>query len=310
MVAALAGLWACGSIDVALPGPDGGGAGRSGGGGASGAGGHEIGPVVCGTMVCPLTYQCCTGCDGSRSCAAACTGLACAAGGAPGAGGSGSGGSTASGGATGAGGRSGVGGASGAGGKAGAGGALGAGGRAGSGGESGVGGKTGAGGAGGVSACQAVAALDRSCTADADCVAVRHVANCCGTARIIGLNKAAEAAFAQLEPACDASYPACGCATGATTTDDGSVIKPAETAGVFCQAGTCTTFVPECAHPCAAGTACFTCVAHNATYGACTTPCTASTDCTDPSLPLCQMAVSGNLPGKYCTAAAVACDTK
>jgi hypothetical protein len=160
-----------------------------------------------------------------------------------------------------------------------------------------------------MSACQQIDRLDRSCSTEADCVAVKHVANCCGTARIIGLRASQQASFAALESQCDASYPACGCATGATTSDDGSVIKADAQAGVTCVQGKCTTFDRDCGQPCTGGTTCFSCVTHVTIYAACTTVCTGNADCKDPSLPMCQGAISGNRPDKLCTAA-VTCDTK
>jgi len=181
----------------------------------------------------------------------------------------------------------------------------------GGGGASGAGGRGGAGGSdGGVTACQAITALDRSCVVDTDCVAVTHVANCCGSVRVIGLRASEQATFQQLEPQCDASYPACGCATAPTMTDDGSTIKADTSAGVSCLQGTCTTFVPACGQPCASGTTCFSCSNRATLFAACTTLCATSTTCTDPTLPLCQNGTSGNVSGMFCTASGVACDTK
>jgi len=212
-------------------------------------------------------------------------------GGAPGAGGQG---------AAGSGGVSGTGGSGGSG----------SGGAPGTGGGSGSGGAPGTGGAGGASACQAIAALDRSCSTNDDCVAEQHVANCCGTLRDIGVRASQAAAFATLEAACVASYPACRCPVVATTTDDGSIIKSDAKAGVACVAGVCTTFVPDCGHPCAAGTTCFTCVTHLTMYGACTVACANSDACHDPALPRCQQGTSGNVSGMYCTATNITCDQK
>jgi hypothetical protein len=245
-------------------------------------------------------------------------GAASGAGGGPGSGGAGVGGhGTGTGGARGSGGETGTGGmgqggSEGLGGRAGSGGKTGSGGREGGTGgyNAGTGGKAGTDGAGGVTACQTIAALDHSCTVDADCFAGRRIINCCGTARVVGLRVADKATFDQLEPQCDASYPACGCAMGATTTDDGSVMKLNGNAGVACVQGTCTTFVAECGHPCATGTTCFSCVTHLTTFAACTTACTTSNDCHDPSLPLCQLGTSGNVSGQYCTSTGIACDTK
>jgi hypothetical protein len=49
---------------------------------------------------------------------------------------------------------------------------------------------------------------------------------------------------------------------------------------------------------------------HALNFAACTTMCTASTDCHDSTLPMCQFGSSGNTPGMFCTASGVACDTK
>jgi hypothetical protein len=182
------------------------------------------------------------------------------------------------------------------------------------GGVAGRGGSAGGGGAGGTtSTCQAVLALDRSCTTATDCFAGAHTSNCCGQAQFIGFNNSVKAQFQTLEAECDATYPACGCAAGQPTTDDGSRLRfgdQASQAGVTCLQGKCTTFVPDCGKPCAAGTTCFTCISHNANFAACTTMCADSNACLDPALPLCQMGSSGNVSGVYCTAANIGCDTK
>ena len=120
-------------------------------------------------------------------------------------------------------------------------------------------GGTGTGGAGGGAACQAVLALDRTCTTTADCIAVPHQTNCCGQRTFIGV-RASEAGREQmLEAQCDATYPACGCAEGAPTTDDGSRLSFDGSPGLTCAQGICTTFSPACGAPCAAGTTCTSC---------------------------------------------------
>ena len=172
------------------------------------------------------------------------------------------------------------------------------------------GGPTGTGGSGGAVACQMALAVARSCAIAGDCVVVSHTSSCCGSSQVIGIRGSAQSTFQRLEAQCDASYPACGCAAGPPTTDDGSQIMFGGTAGLDCVQGKCTTFVPACAGPCAAGTTCFSCSNHSSVFAACTTVCTSSSDCHDPALPLCQMGSSGNTIGMYCTAAGVACDTK
>jgi hypothetical protein len=172
------------------------------------------------------------------------------------------------------------------------------------------GGSPGTGGAGGAAACQMALAVDRSCAIASDCVAVSHTSNCCGTAQVIGIRASEQARFQPLEAQCDATYPACGCATGPSTTDDGSRLAFDGTAGVTCVQGKCTTFVPDCGSPCPAGTTCFSCSNHASLFAACTVACAGNSDCHDPALPLCQNGSSGNTYGMYCTAAGVACDTK
>lgn len=189
-------------------------------------------------------------------------------------------------------------------------GASGHGGSAGSGGRGGAGGSTGGGGTGGTSPCQAVLALDRSCTTPADCFAGAHTTDCCGNGQFIGFRTSEQARFQTLEAQCDATYPACGCPAQQPTADDGSRLPFNQQAGVTCLQGKCTTFVPDCGVPCGAGTTCFTCSNHTNVYAACTTTCTDSNQCATAALPLCQMGMSGNVAGKYCTAANVLCDSK
>ena len=154
-------------------------------------------------------------------------------------------------------------------------------------------------------------ALDRSCTTAADCFAGAHTSNCCGQVQFIGFRNSVKTQFQTLEAQCDLTYPLCGCAAGQPTADDGSRLRFTDQAGVTCLQGKCTTFVPDCGQPCGAGTTCFSCSNHAAQmFAACTTMCADSNACTDPTLPLCQMGMSGNTSGKFCTAANVTCDTK
>ena len=173
-----------------------------------------------------------------------------------------------------------------------------------------LGGPDGGGGAGGSGACQAVVALDRACTTSADCVAVSHTTNCCGQEHVFGLRASEQARFSALEAQCDATYPACGCATQQPFADDGSRLQFQQAAGVTCVEGQCTTFVPDCGAPCATGTTCFSCTNHGSLSAACTTTCTSPSDCHAPALPLCQSGSTGNTFGMFCTASNVACDTQ
>jgi hypothetical protein len=155
-----------------------------------------------------------------------------------------------------------------------------------------------------------VLALDRSCTTAADCFAGAHTSNCCGQVQFIGFRNAVKPQFQTLEAACDATYPACGCAAGQPTADDGSKLRFNQQADVTCLQGKCTTFVPDCGQPCATGTTCFSCANHQLMFAACTTMCADSNACADPTLALCQMGSSGNTSGKFCTGANVTCDTR
>jgi hypothetical protein len=258
------------------------------------------------------------------------SGGAVAGGGGPsGAIGTGGTGAGATGGTGGAAGRGGAGGVAGSGNAGGAAGRGGAGGVAGSGNTGGAAGCAGRGGMGGVGtggaagitgtggvavvACLTVQTLDRSCTTDADCFAAMNIADCCGRLQYIGLRTTQQNIYTGLEQQCQMTWPACTCVTRATILDDGSTIKNGMSAGVTCRQGVCTTFVPACGGPCAAGLTCFSCQISGGQYGACTTPCTdvtASSDCSNTSLPRCQMGQSGNVDGTYCTAANVMCDVR
>ncbi len=219
----------------------------------------------------------------------------------------GTGGSMGSGGSDG--GRGGAGGS--VGGRGGAGGTGGSAGTGGIAGTSGSGGSTGGGGAGGMaSACQAILALDRSCTVAADCVAAAHVTNCCGQLQIIGFNSSEMTRFQTLEAQCYPPPHTCDCPVVPPNADDGSRLRSKAEAAVACWQGKCTTFQPDCGQPCGAGTTCFSCVNHLAMFAACTTRCTDSSMCADPTLPLCQMGSSGNTVGQFCTTAGVQCDTR
>jgi len=187
-------------------------------------------------------------------------------------------------------------------------------GHGGQGGHGGAGGQVGQGGAGGVggaaSPCSVIAKLDRACLSNDDCFSARHTSNCCGQITFLGLNVAGKATYNANEPACDASYPLCECATLPPLLDDGSRIRSDQTPAVACVNGICTTFVKDCEGPCGTGKTCFTCGNRNGLFAACTTSCGTSADCADTSLPHCQSAQSGNVAGMFCTPASVLCDSK
>jgi hypothetical protein len=60
---------------------------------------------------------------------------------------------------------------------------------------------------------------------------------------VTGINATEVARFTAAEQTCEAQYPACGCAEGATTTDTGQVVTGLN-APVECLTGTCTTYTP------------------------------------------------------------------
>ncbi len=122
----------------------------------------------------------------------------------------------------------------------------------GSGSNGGSGGSTATGGAGGTTVEVACAnggspsfpTFDRACMADGDCVIALHQINCCGTLDALGIASAEKAAFDEAEATCESQYPACGCAQGPTTTDEGSTATDLAAISVQCIGGQCTTYVP------------------------------------------------------------------
>jgi hypothetical protein len=132
------------------------------------------------------------------------------------------------------------------------------------------------------SPCAFVPTIDRSCTVDADCLAFTHTTSCCGSAVWVGVHASEKDRFAALEAACDRTYPACGCASGPPTTDDGSIVRFGSTAGVSCQTGTCKTFSKACGHPCDVGRSCTSCMMPDAgSTSFCTLQCKGDTMCTE-----------------------------
>ena len=191
-------------------------------------------------------------------------------------------------------------GGTGSGGSAGTGGAGGAGGAGGSGGTGGAA----TGGAGGAAACQQVGALDQSCIVDSDCLAVRHTTNCCGASVWLGINKAGGQEFSTLESVCDASYPACGCASGPPTTSDGSSISFGADAAVTCQGGVCKTYASACGHLCETGRSCITCGQADAGVSVCSLRCPSGTGCTEAAYSKCLSSFNGGVcvaPDLPCT---------
>ena len=151
------------------------------------------------------------------------------------------------------------------------------------------------GGVGGTAACQQVGTLDQSCIVDSDCLAVRHTTNCCGTSVWLGINKAGGQEFSTLESLCDASYPACGCATGSPTTSDGSSIPFGANAAVTCQGGVCKTYASACGHLCQTGRSCVTCGQADAGVSFCSLRCPSGTGCTEAAYSKCISSFNGGV---------------
>ena len=123
---------------------------------------------------------------------------------------------------------------------------------------------------------------------DADCFAAMNIADCCGRLQYIGLHTTEQTRYTSLEQQCQTQWPACACADAADDHRRRFHDQERESVGVTCRQGVCTTFVPACGGPCAAGLTCFSCQISGGLYGACTTPCTdavASSDCTNAALP-------------------------
>lgn len=97
------------------------------------------------------------------------------------------------------------------------------------------------------SACAQIDMLDRHCATDADCASAIHAADCCGTYAAIGFAASEASAYATLEPLCDASYPACGCAARSTMTDSGETVASPSDVHVACvtrgPGAVCLTYV-------------------------------------------------------------------
>lgn len=97
------------------------------------------------------------------------------------------------------------------------------------------------------SACAQIDALDRHCTTDADCTYAIHAADCCGTYAAIGFAAYEADEYATLEPLCEASYPACGCAARPTMTDSGEMVSSPPEVHVACvtrgTGAVCVTYV-------------------------------------------------------------------
>jgi hypothetical protein len=83
--------------------------------------------------------------------------------------------------------------------------------------------------------------FDRGCTGNDTCGQGLHQINCCGTKQAIGFNHAQTTAFDAAESAWEMTCPACGCAEGPTTDDEGKTCDPGKMPTVSCDNGECHT---------------------------------------------------------------------
>jgi hypothetical protein len=66
--------------------------------------------------------------------------------------------------------------------------------------------------------------LDKSCTTASDCILVIHQTDCCGNAAAVAIGASGGEAFWAAEAQCAAMFPACGCAMGPLSTEDGLMV--------------------------------------------------------------------------------------
>jgi len=91
-----------------------------------------------------------------------------------------------------------------------------------------------------------------TCQSDGDCAMAQEQTNCCGTILYVGIRAASASAFAVCESAWVAHFPACGCDSGVSTTQDGKTVGSSADASaplVHCadftmNGGTCLTYQP------------------------------------------------------------------
>jgi hypothetical protein len=71
-----------------------------------------------------------------------------------------------------------------------------------------------------------VAASLKACQSDAQCEIVKEQTDCCGTILYVGINGASAAAYGACQASWLAHFPACGCASAQTNTEDGVMSYP------------------------------------------------------------------------------------
>jgi hypothetical protein len=92
----------------------------------------------------------------------------------------------------------------------------------------------------------------KACETDTSCVIKQEQTDCCGTILYVGVSAASAAKFDSCETSWLAHFPACGCASGQTKTEDGKTTLPGTDAGaprVHCtdftmSGGICMTYTP------------------------------------------------------------------
>jgi hypothetical protein len=92
----------------------------------------------------------------------------------------------------------------------------------------------------------------KACQSDTDCVIKQEQTDCCGTLLYVGVRATSAAAFDTCEAAWVAHFPACGCDSNQTGTEDGKKNTIGDDAGapqVHCtdftmSGGVCMTYTP------------------------------------------------------------------
>jgi hypothetical protein len=92
----------------------------------------------------------------------------------------------------------------------------------------------------------------KACHSDSECVIEQEQTDCCGTILYVGIASASVSGFDACEVSWLAHFPGCGCDSGQTKTEDGTVTYPGMDAGaprVHCidfttSGGVCMTYTP------------------------------------------------------------------
>jgi hypothetical protein len=93
----------------------------------------------------------------------------------------------------------------------------------------------------------------KACKTDSDCVIKQEQTDCCGTVLYVGIASPSASQFDACQTSWLAHFPACGCATGQSKTEDGTVTYPwtmdAGMPQVHCtdftmSGGVCLTYTP------------------------------------------------------------------